>query len=280
MSYKLTICILVLFLGVLAFSTEDVGSMLIEHVSDGNTWQPFPFMKAISLSNLSFLGKEIRFTRHVLMLLISSGILVLLLSMAFAKVRIIPNTLGGILEPVVLFIRDSIVFPTMGEARGNAWLPFFLTMFFFILASNILGLIPMFPTVTSNMNVTIALAVITLSCIFCYGVISLGPIGFFTNMIPHGIPKPIGILLLGIETLGLFIRSGVLAVRLFANMMAGHFVILSLIVLIFVVHPLAAVISIPLALFINLLEVLVCLIQALVFTLLSALFISSASSNH
>ncbi|HPN85318.1 MAG TPA: F0F1 ATP synthase subunit A, partial [Victivallales bacterium] len=168
---------------------------------------------------------------------------------------------------------------TMGDS-GDAWMPFFSTLFLFILTSNILGLIPMFPTVTSNVNVTSALAAMTFFCVVAYGTKCLGPLGFFKNMVPEGIPKIIACLLLVIETLGIFIRNFVLAIRLFANMMAGHFVIISLLALIFIVHPLAAAVAVPMALFINLLEMLVAIIQALVFTLLSALFISAASSHH
>ena len=99
-------------------------------------------------------------------------------------------------------------------------------------------------------------------------------------MVPAGLPLPIGIFLILIEIPGLFIKCSVLAIRLFANMIAGHFVILSLLLLIFIIHPAASVISVPLALFINLLELLVAVIQALVFTILSAIFISMFSSHH
>jgi F-type H+-transporting ATPase subunit a len=143
-----------------------------------------------------------------------------------------------------------------------------------------MGLVPLFGVSTGNLSVTAALALMVLIGIVVQGMQSNGFIGFFKNMVPEGIPLPIGIFILLIEIPGLFIKCAVLAIRLFANMIAGHIVILSLILLIFIIHPLASMVSVPLALFINLLELLVAVIQALVFTVLSAIFISMSSSHH
>jgi F-type H+-transporting ATPase subunit a len=118
------------------------------------------------------------------------------------------------------------------------------------------------------------------SVIFVHGFSKCGFIGFFKNMIPKGIPLPIGIFVFFLELFGLLIKNSVLAVRLFANMIAGHLVIGSLLVLIFIIHPLAAFVSVPMAVAISLLEVLVAFIQAMVFTMLSAIFIGMASSHH
>jgi F-type H+-transporting ATPase subunit a len=116
--------------------------------------------------------------------------------------------------------------------------------------------------------------------IFAGGIKSLGPWGFIKNMIPKGAPLLIGLIILVIELLGFFIKAFALCLRLFANMIAGHIVILALLVLIFILHPIAVAISVPLALFINILELLVALIQALVFTLLSCIFVAMACHHH
>jgi F-type H+-transporting ATPase subunit a len=141
-------------------------------------------------------------------------------------------------------------------------------------------MIPLFGTATGNLSITGALALMIFVAVIVSGMRKNGVVGFFINMIPEGLPLPIGIFLLIIEIPGLIIRSGVLAIRLFANMIAGHFVIYSLLLLIFLIHPLVGAVSVPMALFIDLLEVLVAIIQAVVFTMLSAIFISMAVSHH
>ncbi len=259
---------------------EDIGGTLLHHVSDGQSWAPLPFAPSVELSDLNIFGLKIRFTRHVLMLLISAGIVATLSLAAFSNAGVIPNGVGAFLEPVLLFIRDSVVYPIMGEEQGRQWMGFFATLFLFILTANFIGMIPLFSTATGNINVTLGLAGISFACIIGNGVVHLGPVGFFANMAPHGIPKPIAFFIVLIETAGIFIKGIVLAVRLFANMLAGHFVMVSLIALIFIVHPLAALLSVPMALFISMLEILVVVIQAFVFTLLSVIFIGSAASGH
>jgi F-type H+-transporting ATPase subunit a len=168
----------------------------------------------------------------------------------------------------------------MGERRGEKWLPFFSTLFLFIVTINLLGLIPAFKTATGNINVTTALSVIIFALIFIVGFRNLGVAGFFKNMYPEGTPLPIGGFILFLETVGIFIKSMVLSLRIFANMFAGHLAILSFLVLIFVLSTWAVVIAVPFALFTYLLEILIALIQAFVFTLLSCIFINMASSSH
>ncbi len=116
--------------------------------------------------------------------------------------------------------------------------------------------------------------------IFGVGIKRLGPGGFLKNLYPEGSPLAIGLFVAFLELVGLFTKSAVLSLRLFANMFAGHLAILSFLVLLIIVHPVFAVVSLPFAVFTYLLEVLISLIQALVFTLLSCLFIHMASSSH
>ncbi len=261
-------------------TSPDLSDILMHHVCDKKEWSILPAVPPIHIHDLKIGTFTIPVTMHVVMLVIAAAILLIVFCTAFSGKRTIPGKLGLAIEPVVLFIRDSLIYPVMGEELGKKWLPFFLTLFFFLLTSNIMGLIPLFGTSTGNLSVTVALALMVLIGIFVQGMQSNGFLGFFKNMIPEGIPLPIGIFILLIEIPELFIKCAVLAIRLFANMIAGHIVIISLILLIFIIHPLAGMVSVPLALFINILELLVAIIQALVFTTLSAIFISIASSHH
>ena len=166
----------------------------------------------------------------------------------------------------------------MGEERGEKWLPFFFTMFLFIAVMNMLGLIPAFKTATGNINVTTGIAVIVLLLTFIAGFKSLGFVHFFKNLYPEGTPVVIGIFVMLLELLSMFTKSMVLSLRLFANMFAGHLAILSFLVLIFVITPFFGFISVPFSVFTYTLEVLVGLLQAFVFTLLSCIFITMAST--
>jgi len=263
-----------------AQESEEAAEALMHHVTDNRVWQPIPVLPGISLPQVSIGGVAIPLTQHVLMLWIVALFMIITMIAAFRKRHLVPTRLGSVIEPLVFFVRDSLVYPAMGPELGARWLPFFITLFFFLLLSNLLGLVPLFPTVTGNLSVTAALAVMIFLGVVIEGMKRNGFIGFFKNMIPEGIPAVISIFLLGIEILGLFIRNAVLAIRLFANMIAGHFVIVSLLLLIIIVNPFAGVVSVPLALFIDLLEVLVAIIQAVVFTTLSALFIGMACEHH
>lgn len=260
--------------------SPDAGTVILNHVSDGNEWQILPLIKPVVLRNLSFGSISIPITQHVVMLIISSVILLTVMIFSFNKIQILPTGIAAVLEPVLFFVRDSLVYPSMGREAGKKWLPFFYTLFFFLLTSNILGMIPMFSSAMGNLSITLALALIVFSAILFEGFKKNGFFGYFNSMIPGGIPKPAGLLLLIPEILSLVIRNGVLAIRLFANMIAGHIIIFSLLILMFIVNPFLCLISVPLALFVNVLEVLVAIIQAVVFTLLSAIFIGMSCSKH
>jgi F-type H+-transporting ATPase subunit a len=148
---------------------------------------------------------------------------------------------------------------------------------FFILFSNIFGLIPYTATITSNIAVTAALAAMTFFATQLGGIRQYGFFGYFKGLIPHGMPLGILPLIIIVEILGLFTKPFALCIRLFANMIAGHVVILSLIGLIFILGSVfVAPVSIAFALFIYLLEILVAVIQAYIFTMLSSLFIGMA----
>lgn len=272
-----------LLLGTLplfAGGADDAGAILMHHVLDSHQWRPLPFLPAITLHDIIVGPLTIPLTQHVLMLLINAVLLVTVFVGAFHKKRILPSAIGSALEPLLFFVRDELVFPAMGEKMGRQWLSFFYTLFFFILSANLIGLIPLFGSSMGNLSVASALAVMIFVVLLVSSMRKNGFFGFFANMIPEGLPLPIGIFLLIIEIPGLIIRSGVLAIRLFANMIAGHFVIISLLLLIFIISPATGVVAVPMALFIDLLEVLVAVIQAVVFTLLAAIYIKMATEHH
>lgn len=191
--------------------------------------------------------------------------------------------LQNMMESLILFVRDEIARPNLG-AKTDKYLPYLLTAFFFILTCNLLGLFPYSATATSNIMITGVLASFTFVLTQSGGTKDYWKHIFW----PPGVPVMVKPILVPVEILGLFTKPFALAIRLFANMTAGHLVILSLIGLIFTFGELfgsiggygVAPISVAFSLFIYLLELLVALIQAYVFTMLSALFIGMAVKEH
>lgn len=278
-TYILAILILLTLPGVVVAAPEggqeskpDIAGRLFEHVVDGQEIEIFPGLEPIILPQ----GLSVH-----LMLLILAGILVAAAFLiAFRKSHLRPGIFTLALESIVAFIRDDIVYPSMGEERGEKWLPFFTSLFTLILVANFLGLIPAFKAATGNLAVSSALALLILALIFVVGIAKLGLGQFFKNLVPDGAPLAIGLFVAFLELMGTFIKALVLSIRLFANMFAGHLAILSFVVLMFILNPAVAIIGIPFALFTYALEVLVCFLQAFVFTLLSCIFITMASSSH
>lgn len=191
--------------------------------------------------------------------------------------------LQNMLETLVLFVRDEIARPNLGD-KTDKYLPYLLTAFFFILTCNLIGLVPFGATATSNIMVTTVLATIT----FLLTQLGGSRDHWMHVFNPPGVPGFVKPILIPVELLGLFTKPIALAIRLFANMTAGHLVILSLIGLIFTFGGLfgdaagygVSFISVAFALFIYCLELLVSFIQAYVFTMLSALFIGMAVAEH
>lgn len=228
-------------------------------------------------------------SRHLVFIFITIGLLLLLfLPMAGKYKRGIGRTsaprgrLQNTLETLVVYVRDEIARPNLGD-KTNKYLPYLLTVFFFILIANLLGLVPFGATATANLTVTAVLAIFTF-------VITqfAGTKDYWMHILwPPGIPWFVKPILVPIEIMGLFTKPFALAVRLFANMTAGHLVILNLIGLIFIVGGIstaagygASIPALALTLFVYALELLVAFIQAYVFTILSALFIGMATAEH
>jgi len=250
---------------------KSVPETLFHHILNSPEMELFPNTPALQLPS--------GWTVHQVMLVLTVFLISLVFVVFTRKGNLNPGKILLSLESLVLFVREDIVHPIMGKEEGDKWLPFFTSLFLFILTLNVLGLIPAFKTATGNINVTMSLAFLVLLLTFVYGFKGGGLVGFFKNLYPQGAPGPIGVFVFFLEFLSLFTKSAVLGLRLFVNMFAGHMAILSFLILIFVITPLFGFISVPFAVFTYALEVLIAFIQALVFTLLSCIFISMARSH-
>jgi len=245
----------------------DVQGFILHHMADGRYTAPagLPFPLPAWLSH------------HGLMVVLSAALLVVLLWMCCRRRSEIPHGAYNLMEFYVKFIRDHIAIPHLGEKDGCALASLFCSFFIFILTMNLVGLVPCFYAATSNVNVTGALAAVTFIFMVFGAIYKQGLVGFVRGFVPHGVPWPVLVILVPIEMLGLVIKSGALMVRLFANMLAGHLVIFSLLGLV-VTFGLWALPAVPLALFVYFLEIFVAFLQAYIFTLLSAIFIGQRLS--
>jgi len=189
-----------------------------------------------------------------------------------------PKGLQSFLEPIIVFVRDDIAKPNIGHDYGR-FMPFLLTVFFFILINNLLGLVPIFPggaNVTGNIATTFVLALFTLVIVNVNGNKS-----YWSHIFAPDVPKWMYVIMIPVEVIGVLSRPFALMVRLFANITAGHIIVLSLISLIFIFKSLAiAPVSVAFVIFMDVLELLVAFLQAFIFTLLSALFIGMAVEEH
>ena len=217
------------------------------------------------------------------MMLASALILFLFVRMGISysqRKNIVPKGFNGFLEPMIVFIRDEIAVPNIGHHKYERYMPYLLTAFFFILVNNIMGLIPFFPfgaNVTGNIAVTMVLALITFFITQLSGTKDHWKHVFATP----GVPVWLLPIMIPVELMGLFSKPFALMIRLFANITAGHIIVLSLVSLIFIFKALwVSSVSIPMVLFIDILELLVAFLQAYVFTLLSALFIGLSTKEH
>jgi F-type H+-transporting ATPase subunit a len=289
------------------------GETIIEHVSNSGHDHPLIHLPTI-------FGIDFSVTKHVLMLWLVAATVFLLVTLTIQRYlkqdRLVPSGFMNLLELTVEFVRDSIVRPNVGNKWVNTWAPLILTFFFFILASNAIGLIPVFEvvallnrfvlhtgpesfvsrvvhggtTTTGNFNVTAGLATVTFIAIILAGSKAHGFVKHWKNIVPHGLSPLIYVILIPIEVIGMFVRPFALTMRLAANMTGGHIAILSILSFIFLFTEVFAraiagigvglFVSIPLAVAVSMLEMIVVLVQAYVFTLLTAVFIGMAIHVH
>lgn len=227
---------------------------------------------------------DISITKNVVSMFLTVLLLILIftsVAKAYRKtgVKSAPKGLQSFIEPIILFVRDEIAKPYLGHAYAK-YMPFLLTVFFFIWINNLLGLIPIFPggaNVSGNIAFTMTLAVFTFIIVNVNGKKDYWKHIFWMP----GLPTPMKIFLMPIELLGVFIKPVSLMIRLFANITAGHILVMSLICLIFIFKAVAAsAMAVPFAVFINAIELLVAFLQAFIFTMLSALYIGMAIEEH
>lgn len=248
---------------------------IMHHILDGSALEFDPF-GAIHLPEINLFGFDLSITKYVVYMFFVAIVLVLILSSAaksYSKSRV-PKGFSRVIEILVIFVRDDIAKPTIGKGHEK-FLPYLLTVFFFILLCNFVGLVPYGATATSNISVTATLSIFTFVAIQAGGIAKNGFFGYFKGLIPHGVPGWLLPIMFVVEILGLLTKPFALTIRLFANLTAGHIVLLSLIGLIFISWMFIPV-AIGFTLFIYLLEILVSIIQAYIFTMLSSLFIGMA----
>ena len=264
-------------------------------------------------------GIDFSITKHVFMLWLVALIVFLICTTIVRRyvrqTSKVPKGSATALEMLVLFVRDTIVEPNVGAKRVKTWTPFLLTFFVFILGANMIGLIPIFDfialidhafihagpdsflthlihgssTATGNFNVTAGLATVSFVAIIVAGTQAHGFIGHWKNLVPGGMAAPLYILLIPMEIIGMLVRPFALTMRLAANMTGGHIALLAIMSFVFVFTEMLGAVggigiglgfSVPLGVGISALEIIVVLVQAYVFTLLSAVFIGMAIHAH
>jgi F-type H+-transporting ATPase subunit a len=291
----------------------NAGETIIEHVSNSGLDHPLIHLPTV-------FGIDFSVTKHVLMLWLVAAFAFVVVTWTVRRYlrqgQLIPAGFANALEAMVEFIRDTIVEPNVGRKWVSTWTPLILTFFVFILSANAVGLIPIFEvvglvdhyvlhtaedslvkqllhggtTATGNFNVTAGLATVTFFAIVIAGSRAHGFVQHWKNLVPPGLNPLIYVLLIPIEVMGMFVRPFALTMRLAANMTGGHIAILAILSFVFLFAELfggaapgigiGLVVSVPLAVGVSALELIVVLVQAYVFTLLSAVFIGMAIHVH
>ena len=267
----------------------------LAHVLDHPTlelpyWK-FPYAYEVELPKV--LGVQVtRFMVTELVAALLVALVVIPLARHVARRPVTRGPLMNLFEALTLFMRDQVARPAIGGHGADRFLPYLWTVFFFVLFNNLLGLIPGLASATGNINVTAVLALLTFVIVVLAGMKEMGPVGFWVGIVPHmdlpaPIKAPLWVLMFVIEVVGLLIRHMVLAIRLFANMLAGHIVLTVILGFILMARSLptpawasVASASVLGVIALSLLELFVACLQAYIFAFLSALFIGSAVHPH
>ena len=238
---------------------------VLYHVADGNpsVWN-LPFIRVPALDV---------FRHDEVMLVAALGLLVAIFALLYRRDREVPHGWSNLLELFVLFVRDQIVRPYFHEGDARRMAPVFCSFFFLILTLNLLGLCPLFSAATSNISVTGGLALVTAAFMIGGAVWKKGPVGFLKCFVPPGAPLPLMVILVPVEIISFFSRVFALAIRLFANVLAGHILIFALLSMV-VLFGWAAFPVVFMVVGIYFFEIFMAMLQAYIFTLLSAIFIS------
>jgi len=250
---------------------EGILDILLHHIGD------------TPLVRLSLWGIDISITKLVVAMWIVCGLLMVILftvANQFATRNLDkPTRLMTLVEIFVDFIREDIAKPFVGTNYRH-FLPFFCTQFLFILFCNLLGLFPFGKTVTANLAVTMALAVVTFVMTQIYGMSKQGIVRYWKHLMPQGVPLILLPIIMLNEFIGLFIKPFALMIRLFANMLGGHIMLLVLLYLIIMFQKTAIGFgAVPMAVAVGLLDIIECLLQAYIFTFLSAIYVGMAGSG-
>ncbi len=227
--------------------------------------------------------KSLHLSKHLFMMWIAAAALIFLFKALFQTNGTVSRKAKILFEMMVLFIRDDVVVPAMGE-EGKKYLHYFLSLFFFILFCNLLGLIPGAATPTGNIAITATLALCTFALIHIAGIREQGFGHYLHSIVPAGLPAWLLPIMYPIELIGFLTKTFALSIRLFMNMIAGHIVILAFLGLIFIfgaMNPFLGLATSPVAvllsLFIYFLELAIVVpLQAFIFTFLTALFVGAA----
>lgn len=270
----------------------DLGEVIVHHISNGEALVP-----------IKVGGLDLSITKHVVVLWIVALLVLLLFTWLASRLKKAEDgapkgRFATMLEFFVSFVRDQMVLPFIGQKHAARFTPLILTFFTFILMSNLLGLTPLLEVLsllpglhglhegssspTGNFNVTAGLALITFLSIIYAGSVAHGFIGYWKNLVPHGLAWPIYFILVPIELISMVVKPFALTMRLAANMTAGHAAIVAVMSLIFVFKSflVGLFVSTPLIVGLMGLEIIVCFVQAYVFSLLSSIFIGMAIHAH
>ena len=281
---------------------------MMHHVVDSDIWEFKPFgeipLPQVPAFNIGGLEVDLSITKHVLFLMFAAILTIVTMFIAarstdrLEKGEKAPKGLLNGMEAFYLYLRDNVAMANIGRG-GERFVPLIITFFFFILYANLLGLIPFGATATGNIMVTSALAIIALVVIETAGFFALGPAGYAKTIffLPPGLPgplKPVTLLILApVELIAKFSKIIAFAIRLFANMTAGHFVLLAFMGLILTYGPMVGegvfgttvgtvtvLGSMSLALFVMMLEIFIALLQAYIFAMLVSVFIGLIRHAH
>ena len=277
----------------------DIGAMIFHHTGDSKVVElPFGFGEWHLPGPWLVGGIDVSPTKHVVFMVLAA--LLVFVTMWYGGRQVArrhregkaPHGFGAAVEALVLFVRNDVAVANIGHG-GEKFAPYILTLFFFILYCNILGLLPWGAAATGNIAVTAALALTAFVTIEVSGVVALGPKGYLKTivMVPPGMTGIgaviMAVIMTPVELIGKIVKPFALTLRLFANMTAGHFVILVLLGLIFVfgtappvVRGVVAVGAVGLTLFMMMLELLVAFLQAYIFALLTSVFIGLMRHEH
>ena len=259
-----------------AQSAEHAG----EHAGGGSEFIMHHILAHPVIKLPTVFGVDLTITNHVIMMWVVAAVLLGAFYTATRRRSLVPHGLTNLLESIVAYLRDDIILPNLGE-NSKRFAPYLLTAFFFILLANLFGLVPGGSTATGNIGVTTALALLTLIVGQAAAIRKHGLWGYIKHFIPPGLPAPMIVIMFPVEVMSLLAKHVALSIRLFANMIAGHITILAIMSLIFIFKSwLVAPLPFGLIIFCALLEVLIALIQAYVFTILSAVFIRMAISEE